>query len=375
MDTVKMEGKGRPERRMPEWGAYGPKGAGRDGFSQRPGKKYTGLLILMLLLAICCAAAGENYVENGGVIPDRNTYSGSWQQAFTQVLNSHAYKIGQYEERTIDFYQGKTFISSKCRPVSLLDLTSDGIPELLFMEVSPDGNRGDFYLYSWDGSSAACRLYVPGITRLDYDDMLGFRVFCSSYGGDTFVIEHFEYEWPWMLQFTRNAFNQYTLLNYFHAEYDPSGEGDDRYTWNGRTVSYTEYDRVWKEIENGSTRLISDYFAKNYSTYGFDYTRNDALKTLQGGSSATGTGREIYGYTIDKLATRKGPSTTYEGGGTYSVKNQWIRVLAKAWDKRNGIWWVKCEIPYRKEIRVLWTGYKRFDPNSLNLADLPEEVW
>ena len=338
-------------------------------------KKQAGLVIVMLLLAFCFAAGGETYVENGGAIPDSGSYSGTWKQAYTQILNRHAYQIGQYENRTIDFYMDRTYISSRCRTVSLPDLTSDGIPELLFMETSPDGNRGDFYLYSWDRSSAACKLYVPGIARLDYDDMLGFRVFCSSYGGDTFVIEHYEYEWPWMLQFTRNALNQYTLLNYFHAEYDPSEHGNDKYIWNGKYVSYAEYDRMWKAIENSRTYTISDYFADNYSTYGFDYTLSEALKMLQEGASAVQPAKAVYGYTIDKLATRKGPSTTYEGGGTYSVKNQWIRVLAKAWDKRNSIWWVKCEIPYRNEVRVLWTGYKRFDPNSLDLADLPEEVW
>ncbi len=81
----------------------------------------------------------------------------------------------------------------------------------------------------------------------------------------------------------------------------------------------------------------------------------------------------IYGYTISKLPTRKGPGTQYEDGGTYSVKGQWIRVLSRAWDSRNKIWWVKCEIPYKKAIRVLWTGYKRFDPNTLVLEDIPIE--
>ena len=81
------------------------------------------------------------------------------------------------------------------------------------------------------------------------------------------------------------------------------------------------------------------------------------------------------GLTIDKLATRKGPGTQYDGGGTYSVKNQWIKVLAKAWDSRNNIWWVKCDIPYHGEIRVLWTGWKRFDHTTITLDDLMEEVW
>jgi hypothetical protein len=53
------------------------------------------------------------------------------------------------------------------------------------------------------------------------------------------------------------------------------------------------------------------------------------------------------------------------------VKGQYIRVLTRAYDKRNGIWWVKCEIPYRNEIRVLWTGYKRFDASQLSLESIP----
>ena len=57
------------------------------------------------------------------------------------------------------------------------------------------------------------------------------------------------------------------------------------------------------------------------------------------------------------------------------MKGQYIRILSRAWDKRNGIWWVKCEIPYKNKIRVLWTGWKRFDHSTINLEDLPEEVW
>ena len=81
----------------------------------------------------------------------------------------------------------------------------------------------------------------------------------------------------------------------------------------------------------------------------------------------------LYGLTIDKLSTRDGPGTTYNETGTYSVANQYIRVLSRAWDDRNGIWWVKCEIPYHGEIRVLWTGYKRFDPSTLPLESIPIE--
>ena len=81
----------------------------------------------------------------------------------------------------------------------------------------------------------------------------------------------------------------------------------------------------------------------------------------------------LYGLAAQKLATRNGPGTTYDEKGTYNVAGQYIKVLSRAWDSRNGIWWVKCEIPYRGEIRVLWTGYKRFDSSTLPLESIPVE--
>ena len=125
---------------------------------------------------------------------------------------------------------------------------------------------------------------------------------------------------------------------------------------------------------------LSTYTMDDVSRYGFSLDWEGTASILsgstvtaapQGGPKAEG----VLGLTIDKLATRKGPGTQYEGGGTYSVKNQWIKVLAKAWDKRNSIWWVKCEIPYHGEIRVLWTGWKRFDHTTISLDDLPEETF
>ena len=354
------------------------------------------LLVSAVLMAAPAMAAGDNYLENGGQIPDSKAYQGTWQMAYTQILNNHVSPIILYETRDIEYWNGNNHIVSECRPIGLEDLNADGIPELYFLEVGgSDGTRGDFYIYSWSGNSASCKLYVPGITRLDYDDMLGFKIYRSSYGGDTLVIEHYEYEWPWLLQFTRNAFGQYSLLNYLHAEFDNSGEGNDRFYRNGGLIPYNDYDSWQTSIRNGETRTISDYMVANQKTYGFTYTWSSAMAQIgqsggttnsgnnngnnnggnNGGNSGSSTFGGAYGYTIDKLATRKGPGTQYDGGGTYSVKNQWIKVLAKAWDKRNGIWWVKCEIPYHGEIRVLWTGWKRFDHSTISLDQLPEENW
>ena len=97
-----------------------------------------------------------------------------------------------------------------------------------------------------------------------------------------------------------------------------------------------------------------------------------------GGKTQTATPKPsssagLWGLATQKLATRDGPGTTYNEKGTYNVAGQYIKVLSRAWDKRNSIWWVKCEIPYRNEVRVLWTGYKRFDSSTLPLESIPME--
>ena len=82
---------------------------------------------------------------------------------------------------------------------------------------------------------------------------------------------------------------------------------------------------------------------------------------------------EIYGRATMKISTRSGPSTKYEDTGTYDLAGQYLRILARAYDRVNEIWWVKCIIPSNG--RALWTGYKRFDPSQLPLDIIPIEVW
>jgi len=131
---------------------------------------------------------------------------------------------------------------------------------------------------------------------------------------------------------------------------------------SGETDAYT-YTYIWADgavAPNGTSVYL---------------TNSDYIWIWVEGISYGGTTGPVYDYTIDKLSTRTGPGTQYDGGGTYSVKNQWVPVYAKAWDSRNGIWWVKVGITYRGEERILWTGYKRFDHDTLFLDDLPTEVW
>ena len=343
-------------------------------------KKITAIILAGILFLGAAALADEpdGYVATGGRIIDQQAYPGPWQQAYLQILNSHSGLIHAYQERQLDYYIGDQLIKVPCKPVGLTDITGDSIPELIFIEAA-NPERGDLYLYSADGTKAECVLYIPGITRLGYEDVgMGFDIYLSSADGGTLVAEYDEYEWPWILQLKRDAFGRYSLLSWLRAEYDNSGEEEDRYYQNGAKVSYDTYNAAHQQMRNGRTVTLSTYTTNDASHYGFTMTWEEAVQLLGGSPAAPAAAprpAEVYGLTIAKLATRKGPGTQYDGGGTYSVKNQYIKVLAKAWDKRNGIWWVKCEIPYHGEIRILWTGWKRFDHSTISLDDLPEEVW
>ena len=342
------------------------------------------LLTLMLLCGMTAARAAEpdSYMATGGAIADLQTYPGAWAQTYQQILNSHSARIRMYQERTLEYYLDYvlTQIFIPCKPVSIVDLTSDGIPELIFVEAVSE-ERADLYVYSSNGASAACALYVPGIARLGANDVdMGYRIYLSANAGGTLMIEYLEWDTPWRLQLAWNGVNRYNLLNWFTEDYDPSreNEADNTFYHNGAPIDMYDYDEMLHAIRTAKTLAVTDYIAEDKSRYGLTLTLEEALAELQrSGGAVTGpaanTGMKLYGLTIDRLATRKGPGTQYDGGGTYNVKGQYIEVLARAYDKRNGIWWVKCVIPYKGENRILWTGYKRFDHEQLPLESIPIE--
>lgn len=80
----------------------------------------------------------------------------------------------------------------------------------------------------------------------------------------------------------------------------------------------------------------------------------------------------LEGLTIDKLATRSGPSTQYSETGTYKVKGEYVRLLSFAYD-RSDVCWIQCEVPYRNKLRRVYTGLKRFDTTTFDLNSVPEE--
>lgn len=79
------------------------------------------------------------------------------------------------------------------------------------------------------------------------------------------------------------------------------------------------------------------------------------------------------GYAVlnSKLATRTGPGTQYDEPGTFLSSGSQVRVLSRAYDSRNEIWWVQVEFSENGTLYRAYTGAKRF--NGLNLNTLPEE--
>ncbi len=335
------------------------------------------LVLCLLLTGTACATETYVYADEDGQIADPTVYQGDRSSVYLQILQARSEAIHAYQDRKIEFTENQTDYVIPCCPVGLSDLTGDGVPELLILEYAEDEMRGDLLVYSADNGTGSCILYVPGITWPDYDDLMGFEIYKTSGG---LLVRYFEMELEWKRQFDfSSGYGLYEPRNSLMLEVELSGESEDRYYLNGAQVSEDTYRVVEKELDKSREQCISHYIADDRQSYGFHYTWEQAAAALNGetdlpGQQSEQTGsRETYGLTTDRLATRKGPGTQYAGGGTYNVKNQYIKVLAKAWD--GSIWWIKCEIPYHGQIRVLWTGYKRFDHSSFNLDDLPEEVW
>ena len=72
-----------------------------------------------------------------------------------------------------------------------------------------------------------------------------------------------------------------------------------------------------------------------------------------------------------KLATRTGPGTQYDEPGTFLSSGSQVRVLSKAYDQRNQIWWVQVEFSSGGSLYRAYTGLKRF--SNLIINSVPEE--
>ncbi len=71
-----------------------------------------------------------------------------------------------------------------------------------------------------------------------------------------------------------------------------------------------------------------------------------------------------------KLATRTGPSTKYDEGGTFLYAGAQVTAKYKAWDDYNEIWWVQVDFFSGGSRYRLFTGLKRLD---MDISAISEE--
>ena len=100
-------------------------------------------------------------------------------------------------------------------------------------------------------------------------------------------------------------------------------------------------------------------------------TAKPAMPSQNNNSSNYTSYAYVTGVLNSRLATRTGPSTTYDEPGSFFSAGASVSVLSRAFDNRNGIWWVQVEFFYNGAGYRAYTGVKRF--NNLNLNAIPQE--
>lgn len=109
-----------------------------------------------------------------------------------------------------------------------------------------------------------------------------------------------------------------------------------------------------------------------------EYIPGNALDTLcisdillSGGQPAAQqqTFQPVEAKLLMRMATRSGPSTSYEGLGSYFKEGHDVKVLSLCYDN-GGTPWVQVEFTYQNRLRRAYTGLKRVDVDE---ALLPRE--
>jgi len=234
-------------------------------------KQYCCLLLALLMLACrICASADPDLT-----LQDTSLRSGSWAEAYTQILQDRSAGIRAYQ----DYVTGITD-SPYCRAVGLTDLTGDGTPELLFLDLVTDTeygfNVGRLWIYTADGNGVRCALTF----RPEIDDLLYSRYYLAETG--LLTIHFSDCEKGWIMQFRLGLNGQYTAETTLIEEADFSGEGPDYYYRNGKKISSGQFRSLTAQIRAGEGDMIGS-LQVDEGGYGFTHTLEEALEALSSG--------------------------------------------------------------------------------------------
>lgn len=238
-------------------------------------KKHGYCLMLMIFLLVMRTTA---CADPDLTLQDTTLRSGVWAEEYARILEERSAGIQGYEDYAADV----TFLPV-CRPVGLADLTRDGIPELIFLELLDENEYGfrvgRLWIYTADWKGVHCLLtFQPEI-----DDMLYSDYFLSESGLLTIRFNDLDMAWIMQLSLGRG---QYTAETVLVSQEDFSGEGPDTYYQNGRKISRKKYESLKAKIIAGQGEMIGSLHLDNGGS-GFAYTLAEALTLLDSREAMT----------------------------------------------------------------------------------------
>ena len=235
------------------------------------------VLVLFLLAGLSCACADPDLT-----LQDTSLRSGEWAGVYSQILTERSEGIRAYE----DYVLSITY-SPLCRAVGLTDLTGDGVPELLFLDLLDDTEYGfkvgRLWIYTADESGVSCALTF----RPEIDDLLYSTYYLAEDG--TLTLHFSDCEMGWILQLRRGKDGRYAAETTLVSQEDFSGEGPDTYYRNGKKITAKKYQSLKEQIRSGEGTAIGS-LQVDEGGYGFNHTLAEALEALSAGT-VTGAGQ------------------------------------------------------------------------------------
>ena len=224
------------------------------------------ILIIFLLAGGTFACADPDLA-----LQDTSLRSGVWAEEYTQILTERSAGIQGYEA-----YVAEVTYSPVCRPVGLIDLTGDSIPELLFLELVQENEYGfrvgRLWIYTADWKGVHCVLTI----QPEIDDMLYSSYYLDEKGRLT--IHFSDTEMGWIMQFNPDK-GQYAAETTLISQEDFSGEGPDTYYQNGKKITRKKYESLAAKIKTGQGTLVGSLQVDD-GGYGFTHTLEEALELL-----------------------------------------------------------------------------------------------
>ena len=286
------------------------------------------MLIVFLLAGWTFACADPDLT-----LQDTSLRSGVWAEEYAQILTERAEGIEGYEA-----YVAEVTYSPVCRSVGLMDLTRDGIPELLFMELNQENeygfNSGRLWIYTADWKGVHCVLTI----QPEIDDMLYSSYYLSEKG--LLTIHFNDTETGWIMQFSPDK-GQYTAETTLTSQEDYSGEGPDVYYQNGKKISRKKYESLAAKIKTGEGVMIGS-LQVDEGGYGFTNTLAEALALLSSGDALSaqwpGAGEDsqhpqsVTGGQLPELSFFRGSFTAGQKFAVYSAPSDrsWRGASGKA---------------------------------------------